>query len=42
MYKWVSEHFGTENYAWKVGIIQNLYDYCRFFMYDFLGQTQFK
>ena len=30
MYNWVSEHFGTESYAWKVAIIQNLYDYCRF------------
>ena len=35
----VTGHFGTENYVCKVGIIQNLCEYCRFFLLDFWAQT---
>ena len=30
-------HFGTENYAFKAGIVQDLCKYCQFFLYDILG-----
>ena len=33
----ISRHFGRENYAWKVDIIQNLCDYSRSFFCNFLG-----
>ena len=35
----VTGHFGTENYVCKVGIIQNLCEYCRLFLFDFCAQT---
>ena len=27
-----------ENYAWRLGIVQNFCEYCQFFLYKFLGQ----
>lgn len=30
-------HFGIENYAWKLAMVQNVREYCRFFLYYFLG-----
>ena len=35
----ISGHFGIENYARRLGIVQNLSEYCRFFLCDFLGQN---
>ena len=32
----ISKHFGTGNYAWNVGIIQNICRFCRFLLRDFL------
>ena len=33
----ILRHFGTENYAWRHGIVQNLCRYYWFFLCDFLG-----
>ena len=33
----IMTHFGTENYAFKAGIVQDLCKYCQFFLYDILG-----
>ena len=30
-------HFGTENYTWRFGIALNPWEYCRYFLCDFLG-----
>ena len=33
----VWRHFGTEHYAWGLGVVQDLWEYCGFFLSDFLG-----
>ena len=33
-----SGYFRTENYTWKFGIVQNLCEYCQFFLYVLLDQ----
>ena len=30
---------GTKNYVWRLGIIQNLCEFCWFFLYDFWAQN---
>ena len=30
-------HFGLENYILKLSIVQNLCEYCQFFVCDYLG-----
>ena len=30
-------HLDLENYAWRLGIVKNLLEYCWFFLNDFLG-----
>ena len=30
-------HFGIENYVWRLGIVENLCEYCWFFLYGFLS-----
>ena len=37
----IFKHFGTENYALKFGIVQNLCEFCQFFSYDFLDPKYF-
>ena len=37
----ISDHFGTENYAWKYDIVKNLRKFCKFFFYEFLGPKCF-
>ena len=29
----IIEHFGPENYAWRLDIVQNLREFCQFFLY---------
>ena len=33
----ISKYFGIENCAQRLGIVQNLCDYCWFFLYDFFS-----
>ena len=33
----ITKHFGTENYAGKLYIVQNICKLCQFFFYDFLA-----
>ena len=32
-----SEHFGIQSYILRLGIIQNLCEFCKFLLYEFLG-----
>ena len=34
-----SGHFQIENYAWRLGLVQNLCEYCRLFCMIFETQT---
>ena len=36
-----SRHFGTENYALRLDIVQNLCEFCQFFLCHFLGPKCF-
>ena len=33
----ISRHFNTKNYMSRLAIVQNLCEYCQFFLCDFLG-----
>ena len=35
----ILEQFGTENHTWGLDIVQNLCEFCRFFLSDFLAQN---
>ena len=34
----ITKHFGTENYAWRLDIVQNLSEFKKKKFYDFLDQ----
>ena len=36
-----SEHFGTENYTWRLDTVQNLCEFCQYFLYGFLSPKCF-
>ena len=35
----ISRHFGTENYSWRLYVVQNLCEFFQFFLYGFLNQN---
>ena len=33
----ILEQFGTENYTWRIEIVESLCEFCQFFLSDFVG-----